>query len=350
MTDFTQDPTLRHFYQAEMHHPFPEWVASSAIPTSADVEKNASASFADASRRLLPVHNPVAAFHSALDLMAHPEDYTEQIFDRVKKACSLFGITKDLEPYVEFFAGKIEKSAATSEPLVNYAIDEKFGDRDYQLFPIDTEEQIKDASYKLVNMAFENRLPYPFFYKAACRVYKAAENLNIVDDVHLQIAEAGVDRLIDKNLTLEKLAGRERFARFGDPELVREQYEEAVNETCVDKMICKIAAVDLVAGVPHKFRATAHVAMPHAIVKTGPLVSAIEKAARENVSIDDVLIPLAEIQKIQLRDAMFALSDPATQDLRKHASSDDAKDLSLAILDWAEGDKRQLMRLALQAA
>jgi hypothetical protein len=90
--------------------------------------------------------------------------------------------------------------------------------------------------------------------------------------------------------------------------------------------------------------------MPHAIVKTGPLVSAIEKAAREHVSIDDVLIPLPEIQKIQMRDAIFALSEPASSDLRKHASSDDAKDLSLAILNWTEGDKRQLMRLALSAA
>lgn len=122
--DFTTMTTPRFLYLAELNRPLPAWVANAPMPQKEDFVKKAATAFADVHRRLLPIATKSATFHSALNIFAHMDDYSDEVFERVKEACSHFGIEDDVAPYAELFANEIEKSASADViPEGRFAID-----------------------------------------------------------------------------------------------------------------------------------------------------------------------------------------------------------------------------------
>jgi hypothetical protein len=154
---------------------------------------------------------------------------------------------------------------------------------------------------------------------------------------------------------LEKAAryiqGREKFAKQADTVAAKAEYEEIITEAkagTITPWLCmqKIAALDDALGIRCRYNEASPVMNPSEIVFSGPLVREVEKAARCNVAIKDVLVPLSVVRSINFDEASFKLSKTAGHTLKQLSHSDDAKDLSLAIMGWDDADQRTLLRMA----
>ena len=353
VADFTtsNNPQFLHF--AEVQRPFPDWVASAPIPAAEEFQKCSASAFADRGRRLLPILSKEATFHSALDLFAHVEDYEPEVFERVKNACAFHGISEDVAPYADVFADRFEKSATESiAPPGRFAIDTEFGDQRFQLLPLDDAASVYDSAYELAKMAGERRIHFLQLVPAAVEVVKAAADFG-VENLPRMIVHLGSERLPDFEKAAELIEGREKLAK-SDHATLRGLYHGAVKEaadgeiTAVECMT-KIAAIDDTAGLTYRFKESA--VFPNAldIVFTGPLLSEVEKQATLLVSVRDVLIPLVEVKSLNLVDADFKLSKSAGESLRKNIGTNDAKDISLAVMSWEEKDQRTLLRILANA-
>lgn len=351
MQDFTTSGNPTYLFQAELHHPFPDWVVSKPIPEAGDFAKSASAAFADPARRLLPLTDPVSTFHSAINLFAQMDQFDEGVFNRVKAACALFDIEHDVAPYAELFAERIEKSAAEADTdISSYAIDEVLGGQRYRLLPLDTATDIVDAATELRKMAAERRIHYIMLLPAARRIVKAAADRN-VEGLPQIILRLGVERMADLDAAGPALQKRASLAKSAAPEVVSAQYADALKEAaegrCSDiECVEKIAAIDQAAGIAHKFSDFHPTPLPHEIIFSGPVLAEVEKAAKAHVCINDVLIPLDAIRLIPQLVAEFKLSKEASSSFEQHRGTTDARDISLAVMSWNDSDRRTLLRLA----
>jgi hypothetical protein len=88
------------------------------------------------------------------------------------------------------------------------------------------------------------------------------------------------------------------------------------------------------------------VLLPSEIVFCGPLVAEVEKVASEHAMIGEVFIPLAELKKIDRMEAEFKLSKQAGESFLKNIDTEDAKDISVAVMSWSDSDQRTLLRMA----
>lgn len=354
VADFTTANNPRFLHFAEVQRPFPDWVANAPLPSAAEFEKCAASAFADRGRRLLPILSKEATFHSALDLFAHVADYDQEVFDRVKNACEFHGISDDVAPYAEVFADSFEKSAAESiAPPGRFAIDTELNGQCFQLLPLDNAACVTDSAYELAKMAGERRIHFLTLVPAAVEVVKAAADFN-VEDLPRLIVHLGSERLPDLEKAAELIEGREQLAKNSDRATLRGLYQEAVKEAAdgtisATECMTKIAAIDDAAGLTYRFKESA--SFPHAldVVFTGPLLSEVEKQASCQVCVRDILIPLEEVKSISLVEADFKLSKSAGESLRKNIETNDAKDISLAVMSWEEKDQRTLLRILANA-
>ena len=345
--DFTTDPNPRYLYIAELHHPFPAWVANAPVPSASQFEKKASAAFADSARRLLPVVDKVSTFHSAINLFAEVSKFPASAFDRVKEACDFFGISEEVAPYAEVFADRFEKAASGPAPAVQFAIDETVGDHSYKLLPLGDAMDIEDAGIQLAKMASESRIHFIHLVKGARRVVSAAVDKGIMHLVPELVLRVGSERVHNMAKAAKLIAGREEYTKAATTIDVKAAYEEALQEEDPDVAMQKIAAIDTVAGIRHQYAANAFLPLPSDIVFNGPLVAEVEKIAKEHAAIGNVLIPLTELKKVDKRALVFALSKSAGESIiRVLDDTDDASDVSLLVDSWVDDDRRTLLRLA----
>ena len=347
--DFTTMNTPRFLYRACMQHPFPDWVASVAVPEQADFEKKASAAFADPVRRLLPICTKEAAFYSALNLFAHPEDFDDEaIFERVKEACEHFGIEHEISPYATMFVEQFEKEASASDFVDGrFAIDTMLDDTKFQLLPLNDADDVSVAAVELAKMASEKRVPIFLFVPGAREIVKAASDFGVPSLPEL-IVRYGVPKFADEAEARRLVAGREQLCKDATiRDTLAADYSEALNgvEDDPDAAMMKVAAIDYVAGIEPQYKLAARTPTPFDIVFSGTLVSEAEKAATENVMIRGVLIPLEEIKRLDAVDVDFKLNKSAAEVFHKLWDTDDAKDLSLAIECWSEEDQKTILRL-----
>ena len=351
--DFTTMNNPRFLYLAELHHPFPDWVVKQAMPDADDFEKKASAAFADPKRRLLPIATKSAAFHSAIDSFAQADKYDEETRERVKAACSYFGIEKDIAPYALLFAEEFEKSANLNEiPEGRYAIDTILNGQNFKLLPLNDREDASNSAFDLAKMAAENRVHFMMFVPAAREVVKAAADHG-VERLPKLIERFGVERIPDVEIAAKKILGRENICKDASVRaVIAQDYQDALAliDEDPDAAMQKIATIDHVAGIETNYRADAFVPTPFDVVFGGPLASEAHKAARENVFVRDVMVPLAELQKVASIDLDYCLSKAASDSFHRARGTDDARDLSLLIENWSEADQRTLLRLAVAAA
>lgn len=348
--DFTTDPNPRYLYVAELHHPFPEWVANAPVPSADQFTKKSSAAFADPSRRLLPIADKVSTFHSVINLLADVTSFPDSTFDRVKEACDFFGISEEVAPYADLFADRLEKSASVTATPVQFAIDEEINGETYKLLPLADAMDIEDAGFSLAKMASDNRIHFVHFVNAARRVVKAATDHNVVNKLPEPILRVGSERAHNFEKAARLVEGRSDYARNGDPEIVKSAYAEALKETDPDVAMNKIAAIDTAAGISHRYHAGAFLPLPSEIVFNGPLISEIEKVAREHAAIGNVLVPLQELKNVDRRALAFSLTKEAGEAIiRVLEDTDDASDVSLLVDSWADDDRRTLLRLAASA-
>jgi len=343
--DFTTDPNPRYLYVAELHHPFPAWVANAPIPSSEQFAKKANAAFADPERRLLPIADSVSTFHSAINLFADVSNFPDAAFDRIKEACEFFGIAAEVEPYAEVFASRIEKSA-TQAPHVEFALDEEIGGNSFRLLPLTDAYDVEDAGFQLAKMATDSRIHFIHFARAARKIVKAAEAKG-VNNLPETILRVGVERVHNFTKAASILGNRAEAAKQGDPEAIQQAYMEALQETDPHAAVEKIAAIDTAAGISHRYYAGASLPLPTEIVFNGPLVSEVEKIAKAHAAVGNVLIPLAELKKVDRSALAFSLSKEAGEAIvRVLDDTDDATDVSLLVDSWVDSDRRTLLRLA----
>lgn len=349
--DYTTTNNPRFLYFAELHRPFPDWAANVPLPTAESFEKCAAAAFADPERRLLPIRDKVCTFHSAIDLFANVADYSPAVFERVKSACEFFGISDDVAPYADVFADSFEKQASeASLPAGRFAIDQEINGTRYQLLPLNDAQDVRDSAHELAKMASESRIHFLTLFPAAQQIVKAAEELG-VDGVPAMINRMGMERCSDMDKAASYIVGREKFAKSADAVTVKAEYEAIMAEAkdgTITPWMCmqKIAALDDAVGIRCRYNEASPVMNPAEIVFNGPLVSEVEKAARHNVAIKDILIPLSVVRSIDINEASFKLSKTAGHTFKQLSDSDDAKDLSLAIMGWDDSDQRTLLRMA----
>jgi hypothetical protein len=300
---------------------------------------------------LLPIRDKVSTFHSAVDLFANVANYSSDVFERVKSACEFFQIEEDVAPYADIFADSFEKQASDATvPSGRFAIDQEIGGTRYQLLPLNDAQDVRDSAHELAKMASESRIHFLSLLPAAQHIAKAAEELN-VHDVPPMINRLGLERCADIDKAEISLQGREKFAKSLDQVVVKAEYASIIAEAKsgdITPWACmqKIAALDDTIGIRCRYSEASPVLNPSEIVFSGPLVREVEKAARDNVSIKDVLIPLTVIQGVSLEEADFKLSKTAGHTFAQLVGSDDAKDLSLAIMGWDDADQRTLLRMA----
>lgn len=352
--DFTTTNNPKYLYLAELHRPFPEWVAAQEMPSADAFSKMASTAFADPGRRLLPIATKEAAFHSAINLFACMDQFDEAVFERVKSACAMYGIEGDIAPYAELFAEEVEKSA--SEQIVpegRFAIDTQLGGEHFKLLPINDTHEVIQSAFDLAKMASENRIHFLLMVPAARELVKVAGEMG-VNGLPEMVVRFGSERFPDAEKAASLIAGREGLCRDADTRAVLPAlYKEALaslNDD-PDAAMEKIAAIDHQAGISVNYRLNSAVPTPFDIVFGGQLMSEAIKAAQENVLVfDDVTVPLVELKKIPTIDAEFRLSKQASESFSKIRDVDDARDVSLAIAGWSETDKRTLLRMAVDAA
>jgi hypothetical protein len=273
------------------------------------------------------------------------------VFDRVKSACAFFRIEDDVAPYADIFADSIEKQASDATvPVGRFAIDQEIGGTRYQILPLNDAQDVRDSAHELAKMASERRIHFLSLVPAAQHIVKAAEALG-VRDVPPMISRLGLARCADIGKAELNVRGREKFAKSWDQEVVKAEYANIIADAKsgeITPQVCmqKIAALDDTVGIRCRYNEASPVMNPVEIVFSGPLVREVEKAARDNVAIKDVLIPLAVVQGVNLEEANFKLSKTAGHTLRQLIDSEDAKDLSLAIMGWDDADQRTLLRMA----
>lgn len=343
--DFTTDPNPRYLYVAELHHPFPAWVANAPIPSANQFTKKANAAFADSARRLLPIADSVSTFHSAINLFADVSKFPDAAFDRIKEACEFFGIADEVAPYAEVFAGRIEKSA-TQAPSIEFAINEEIGGNQFRLLPLADADDVADAGFQLAKMAADARIHFIHFARAARKIVKAAEDKN-VSNLPEMVRRVGVERVHNFTKAASILGNRAEAAKIGDPEVIHQSYMEALQETDPHTAVEKIAAIDTAVGISHRYYNGASLPLPTDIVFNGPLVSEVEKIARAHAAIGNVLVPLDELKKVDRRALAFSLSKEAGEAIvRVLDDTADATDVSLLVDSWVDTDRRTLLRLA----
>lgn len=352
MEDFTTLNNPRFLYTADLHEPYPDWVASQPIPTQEEFSKQASAAFADPARRLLPIGSKLATFYSALNVFAHCDKFSEATFERVKSACQFFDIEKEVAPYAELFAGHFEKSAsATVPPAGRFAVDTELDGQAIQLFPLNDELDIRQSARDLAKMAFENRIGFSMLWSAAGEVVKAASEYGVLGLPDL-IYRIGMERLPDLEKVAALLEGRERLVNEGDREVGKKIYQEIGSEAsagAIDPEECmhKIAAADESLGVIPNYRRSSKFLPASEVVFSGRPIAHLDKLASENVLVlDKVLVPLGSIKNIDRRDLDYKLSKEAAAALGKVLDTDDAQDISLVVMNWGEADQKTLLRMA----
>jgi hypothetical protein len=351
--DFTSINNPRFLYKAGLHHPFPDWVASEPMPEKSDFEKKAATAFADPSRRLLPICTASAAFHSAINIFACPDDFDEGAMERVKEACAYYGIEQDILPYAQLFVEEMDKSAALETPEEGwFAIDEEINGDNFKLLPLNDADDVASSAFDLAKMASENRIHILMFVPAAREIVKAASDYG-VSDLPAIIYRYGLPKFADAENACKLIRDRESLCKDASlRETIANDYREALSciETDADASFEKIAAIDTAAGITTGYKLAARVPNPYDIVFSGALESEAEKAAAENVLIRDVLVPLSEVRRIGELDAKFKLSKQAAEELVKLRDTGDAKDLSIAVENWEEEDQRTFLRLAVASA
>jgi hypothetical protein len=352
--DFTSLNNPSFLYRAGLHHPFPDWVVNEAMPEKSDFVEKSAAAFADPARRLLPICTPSAAFHSAINILACPEEFDEAAFERVKSACAHYGIEQDLLPYAELFADDIEKSAALNEfPEGRFAIDTLLGGEAYQLLPLNDGDDVASSAFDLAKMAADRRIPLLLMVPAAREIVKAAADYDVKTTLPEIVVRYGTPRFADADEAAKLIEGREQFCKdAGIRGEVAKLYQGALEglEEDPDGAMEKIASIDHLTGIEPKYKVSAGVPNPFDIVFSGALESEAEKAATENLLVRDVLVPLEAVKQIPPLDADFRLSKEAAEDFAKLRETRDARDLSLAVENWPEEDQRTLLRLAVDSA
>ncbi len=347
-TDYTHTNNPRSIHLAEMSRPFPEWIKGQPVPCREGMEKLAAQAFADRDRKLLPVHEKVSAFFSAIDYFANADRYPDTTFDRIKEACHYFGIGEDVAPYAEVFAARFEKKASgpTEEVVGRFAINTQINGQDFQLLPLNDAYEITKAASDLRTMVTEGRIHYLMFVDASREIVKAASESDAPTSVTPLIMVVGELRCPDLEKAAQLIESRRSVvaAHEGAYAAYLGAIKEASDGTITaDECMQKIAAIDDALHVNYRYTSRARVPLPHTIVFSGPTVADVEKAASSNVMIRDIFVPITAVRDLPAVDIEFHLEKEAATELLA-LRGECAKPLSYAIQKWSDSDQKALLR------
>ena len=328
--DFTRTNNPTSLTKAAGIHPFPEWADSAPIPHADGLVGFSNSIFADTHRRLLPLHTKEAAFFSAIDFLDHPEDFGLEAGERVKKACDGFGIWGEMLPWLHASANSFEKSASSC----SWAIDTEIGGTPIRMFPLDTDENVREAVYGLTKMAQEKRIEYTMLREAALNVMEKD-----ADAANELLAAFAITQFTDPEKTAALISSR------GGDDAQQKAYNTIAKELAEgldpETAVIKLAACDIAFDKPnHPFPTTR--LRPHELVYCGDKLSDLRKEASQHVFVMEVLIPRSALAAIDPTDIEYALSKQAGV-----AFDAQRLDLEDVVAGWDKYDQKALLHLAL---
>jgi len=351
MTDYTQTDNPRCLYAAAMSKAFPEWVTMDGIPSRKEVEGLSKKAFADTEERLLPIHTKTAAFYSALDYFSRPHEFSDDVYERVKQACDLHGITEEIPEYTQVFLDAFEKQAA--DYIVpekdKFAISFELDGQEIQLLPVNDAVEIESSSAELDKMAAEERIPHELAMDAARNIVKAASEAGLEDVVFGFAAKHGIDRLPDMEKAATKIELRKQIVA----EEFKPKYDEIVKKASEgdiepEEAVEAILELDKQANVVYDYVNPKHgVVAPELVIFGGITKKAAIQQTVDNVLVGDVAVPLDVWNKLRGDVVEFRMNKEASSAIVPTIGTRDGSEASLAIMDMANDDKQQLLELLL---
>lgn len=294
--DFVRDANPKPLYLAGLNVELPDYLQNYNMPTEEDMQKLASAAFADKKLKLHPIHTKEAAVLSGIYLHGVGLGDSQQM-QYVKQAAAIFGVSEDLHKILDAMSAAIEKKAATVATEEEYAmLVEREDNSITALYPINNEVQVCKAAQDLYNDFVGGKFPADWAHTAAVNIVKKATELGIArNDMPERMWVLGTERLPDFDVAI-KMAKCRDYDGVGSE--ATELYQEIVKAAAedqdnLDNYLKLWADLDMANGVSYKETFT-----PQEAFFSGPALRDLEKAASEVVIVKSVMVPLADFVKL----------------------------------------------------
>jgi len=346
-TDYTFTDNPRCLYAAAAANEFPEWVEKDGIPTREELEGMAKQAFADTERRLLPMHTKTAAFYSAIDFFSRPDQFSDDVHERIKAACDMYGITAEIPEYTQVFVDTIEKQASEylDTDISDFALDCELNGTEIRLFPIYNKSTIEDSIVSLNKMAHERRLPHPLVKSASEEIRKAASVYDV--EVYGVPAQLEVDRFEDWEKAASLVQGR------GKDPVIQEAYDNLIKAGAegtmpVDEILDSMQALDYSSGVVYNYTNPRFgERTPEEVVYCGESKEEAVKMAKENVLISGVAVPVKAWNEMSEQDVRTVLGGETADVLKCAFHVEDGMEASYAVSELSDEEQKNVLKLLL---
>lgn len=298
--DFVRDANPKALYLAGLHIDLPDYLKDYEMPSDKEMQKLASAAFADQRLKLHPIHTKEAAVLSGIYLQGSGLGESAQM-QHVKQAAEIFGVSEDLNKILTQMSSVLEKSASASAPEKEYAmLVEKEDESITALYPISNEVQVCKSAQDLYNDFVHGKFPSDWAHSAAVAIVKKASELQIDrNDIPERIWVLGTERLPDFDVAIKMAKCRDYDGADSDSS---ELYQEiakaaAADPENLDSYLKLWADLDMTQGIGYKETFT-----PQEAFYSGPALLELEKAASNVVIVRDVMVPKDQFTKLSSAD------------------------------------------------
>ena len=349
--DFVRDANPKPLYKAGSLASLPQYVKDYTLPSEEDVEKLASAAFADKQNRLHPIHTKEATILSGIYLEGVGLGNSKAM-GNVKAAASVFGVLEDLESVLKDLSSSIEKSANDKSNNIGnevYAITIEFdSEKTASFYPIGNDVQIRASAVALNNSLLEGKIPSDWAHTAAVSIVKAAKKAGLHDnDMPARIRRMGIERLVDFDHAKEAATLRQYD---GVPTECVELYSDIVkaaeeNPESVQECIKLWSDLDMTHNVKYASTFT-----PEEAFYAGERLDRLEKMATEVVLIQDVMVPVKEFASLADTRVNNNFRKEAAQTIREaiKLASVNVADATCKLASLDEENQSELLKLLAQ--
>jgi hypothetical protein len=270
-------------------------VKTADVLTAESVAVYPDVAFADPVRREFPIFDKASTWLSAAYFLNGDFD-NPAVEARIKDAADQHDILDEFQKIES--AAQAQKSASAPAPkdFEKYALTVdfagEFGKRVENFYPLTLEEDVIASAHQMHKDASSDKLPVELFRAGAVDLVKAANEFGVQSHlIHDSVWAIGTERMPDFDHARAIAATRVwGGAEAVDVELYKDAADAAeADPTKIDECINLWLQLD----DAHNVKYSRTVLDPYQAFYAGPDAQSIEKMARENVIIEDVLVPAA---------------------------------------------------------
>jgi hypothetical protein len=261
-------------------------------------EVDAVTRFASPGTKEYPYNNPNQLWHSYAYLKTANDKSMSAASKRtigniLKLAADIQGVSDDLCE-IDMI---LEQAGQGAHPIRKFALHIKRADTVHKLFPIHSASSVRNSAHELAN---NPDMPIEWMKQASEEIVNAAEYYGVDrDELPERVTRLGVPR--EPNFEKAACVAEDRGTMFGDEELAQLYGEivksaEADSEDQLGNYIDLMIDLDRAQGLNHYPRG---VIDPYSAFYSGLETEVVEKAASDNVFIQDTLIPTEAFRNTQ---------------------------------------------------